>query len=351
MLDRLNRAVSGRYVNPPFELAPEKINQRLRARLTRLEFFVLGLSAGMLLVFAYLDISADIGAFPDYRTFIKTADGIYGSETGGYFYAHWFIPVFEVLNILPLHLGYIVWGFMNILGVWYAARVFGGNGALALVSYQMLYVLFYGNIAGVIAGALAFMWWALHSKRWELAGLGWVIAATKFQLGVPLGLTLLLIADISWFARLRVLAIPLLVTLVSLIVYPNWPLTLYETTLAVPPDIRGSISLWQWFGALTLILWIPPLVLRLSPGRRLPAITAVLALAIPYFQQTDLLALYVLPIGLLPLLGNIGYLFTAFQWLGLKPLVIIPLMLYIWAVAGVTIRLLSDRQIAESHTQ
>jgi hypothetical protein len=321
---------------PTFQLAPEGILRRVRARVRPLELFALLLAFGMALGFAYLDAVYEIGAFPDYRTFLKTADGVLGSETGGYFYAHSFLPVFALLDLLPLYAGYVLWSALNILGVWLAARIFNGNAALAVLNYQMLYVLFYGNIIGIIAGALGLMWWALHSGwrwKWEMAGVLWAVAATKFQAGIPIGLALLLLVDANLFQRLRVLLVALLIGLLSLVAYPDWVGILIQTTREVPPDVRGNLSLWQYFGALTLILWIPPLLARFSVGRRLVMVACATALALPYFQQTDLLLLYMLPVGALPALaGSLGFpLFAVAQWTGLKLLVVIPIALYIAA--------------------
>jgi hypothetical protein len=325
MLQRLNRLT----LNPPFDLAPERMDFRLRARFGKAEFGALILAIAFVLGFAYLDTAYEFNGFNDYRVFMNATQGDYG----GFFYGFWIMPLLQAFNLLPLHLGYILWGLLNITGVWYAARVFGGNGTLALISYQMLYVVFYGNIAGIIVGALALMWWALYHRRPYLAGLAFLIAASKFQLGVPLGLTLLLLADVSWQDRGRVILVLLVGVMLSLILYPNWVLTLYEWTKIVPPNTAGSISPWRWFGALTLILWIPPLVLKLPPGHRLVAIGAALALASPYFQQTDLVALYALPTAWIALLGNLGYIFIGFEWAGFAILAIIPLILYIWSLS------------------
>lgn len=325
-------------VNAPFELLPEKIEARLRTRLTPLELFALLFAVGMLLMFAYSDATYNIGAFPDYRTFIKTAEGVFGSETGGFFYAHWSRPLFSLLNLLPIYAGYVLWGILNIAGVWFAARVFGGRLIITLLSYQMFYVLYYGNIVGVIAGGLALLWWMLHRGRPEIAGIGLVIACIKVQLGLPFGLMLILLADVTWMQRARALLVLLIVGLLSLVVYPGWLETLIDTTRTVPPNTLGNIALWQYVGAGALVLWLPMLYCwrGWNNGRRLAAFGAALALTLPYFQQTDLLVLFVLPVGWLAILGNVGFLFLVMSWSALKLLVIVPLVLYGWVVgAGV----------------
>jgi hypothetical protein len=322
---------------PTFNLAPDKINVRLRARITPFELFALLLTFGVALVFTYFDSQSQLKAFPDFLTFLRTSNAVSVADLDGYFYAHWFRPVFALLNLLPFHTAVVIWSALNIIGIWFAARVFNGNRVLALLNYQMLYVLYYGNIVGVIVGALALMWWALHSSsrfKWELAGLCWAIAATKFQLGIPIGLALFLLVDATPFQRLRVVLIPLVVMLLSLIVYPDWVSLLYQTIQTLPPNTQGNLSLWQYFGAVTLLLWLPVLLPGLSQGRRLVLVACATALALPYFQQTDLLILFVLPVGAIPALaGNLGFpLFALSQWAGLKWLVLIPLGLYLMAL-------------------
>ena len=73
-----------------------------------------------------------------------------------------------------------------MFGIWFAVRVFGGKSPLALLSYQMLFVCFYGQIAGVIVAGLALLWWSLERKRWLLAGIGAALALIKWQMGLPL---------------------------------------------------------------------------------------------------------------------------------------------------------------------
>lgn len=329
MLERFNQVTGGRTLNPLFDLAPERMDARLRARFGKWEFFALVLAIAFTLGFAYMDMAFDYGGFNDYREFMSATQG----EYGGFFYGFWIMPVLQALNLLPIHLGYVLWGVLNIAGVWYAARVFGGNVTLTLVSYQMLYVVFYGNIAGIVVGALALMWWALHHRRYGLAGFAFLIAAAKFQLGVPLGLVMLALVDMTWRNRLIVVIVPVVGALLSLLLYPNWPLDLYKWSQRVPPNTAGSISLWRWIGPLALILWIPPLALKMPTGHRLVAIAATLALASPYFQQTDLVALYALPTGWIPLLGNLGYVFIGFEWAGFAVLTIIPVILYILSLS------------------
>jgi hypothetical protein len=318
-----------------------EISRRLRARITPWEVFALTLALSLLGVFVWMLASLEI--LPnDFYDYMQTAKG----DFSGYYYAYWMLPVFSLLAKLPPLLAFAIWVTVNILGVFFASRAFGGRTALALLSFQMLYVAFIGQIVGIIAGGLALLWWGLRRRRWTLAGLGLTIACTKFHLGIIIGLALLLIADISWRERVRVLIVPAIVLALSLVVYPSWPMQVISTLRTTPANDWGSISLWRWIGPLALILWIPPLLLPLSRPQRLVALIATMALALPYFQQTDLLALFILPVGwVYVLLGNLGYLFFTIYWEGLQILAVVPLLLYVSIIIPGTRRLAASLRL------
>jgi hypothetical protein len=302
----------------------DEISQRLRARITPWELFAIVLVLSLLGAFVWIQANLDIYPNDLYR-YIQTASG----DFHGYYYAYWILPIFALMARLPPYVAYAIWGAINILCVFAAARVFAGRTPLALLSFQMLYVVFIGQIVGVILGGLALFWWGVNKRRWALAGLGLSIACTKYQIGVVVGLVLLLMADISWRERAYALVVPALVLAVSLLIYPMWPMQVLTTIRETPANDWGSISLWRWIGPYALCLWIPPLLLPLSRSQRMVGLMATMALALPYFQQTDLLTLFILPIGwAYVLLGNLGYLFFSIYWGGLQILVVVPLLIY-----------------------
>jgi len=307
--------------------SPEEVDQRLWQRVSLLEMFALSLCFGMVGIFAWYRSQGEAFSY-DFETYLLAGSG----DLGVNYYAFWILPVFQILASLPSVLSFVIWNSLNVLGVFAATRILGGEKrwALALLTYQMFYVLYYGNIIGVLVGGLALLWWGLSHHRWHLAGLGLVLALTKYQLGISFGLILLLMADISWRNRLKVFVVPLLTLFVSLLIYPLWPIESMGIILANPPNSLGNISLWQWIGAFALVLWLPPLWLPLSAQQRLVALAATATITLPYFQQTDLLALFVLPLGWLPLVGNLGfYLYAKYTWQGFAVLAIIPLFLYL----------------------
>ena len=306
-----------------FSFDAETLDEQLFSRLTIWEVFALGFALSMVGIFAWLNYLGYWEAH-DYKVYMLSAHGDFSIN----YHPYWIVPLFMILDTLPWPAGFALFGLANIIGVFLGTRIFGGHTPLTLLSYQMLYVLGYGNIVGILIGGLAVFWWALAHKRWHLAGAGLILASTKYQIGLSIGIFLFLMAEISWQSRLKVLVVPLIVTAFSLTLYPLWPLDLVEALQRYPPDDKGSITLWKWIGPAALLFWLPPLLIPLSKTKRLIALAATTALAIPYFQQTDLLALFMLPVGFLTLLGNLGYLFWFYQWQAMQLLTIVPLSIY-----------------------
>lgn len=311
------------------KLDADTIEARLRTRLTRFEFGALVALLLIQLGFVYLRASygEDVAGI-DLMAFYDAAHGDYW----GFFYADWILPVFMAMDALPGELGYLVWGTANIGAVFFATRVFGGNVPILLFSYQMLYTAFFGQITGLTCGGLALLWWGMARGWWQIAGFGLLLAATKFQIGATYGLALWLLADVRWRDRWQVLIIPLAVGILSLVWHPTWPFDLLERLQDNPPDSRGNISLWVWIGPLALVLWLPVLALKLTPGQRLVGVGAAAALALPYFQQNDLLHLFMLPVGWLGLLGNWGYAFGVLGDAAFQVLALVPLVAYGWVL-------------------
>jgi hypothetical protein len=314
---------------PHFSTRASVIDRQLFAPLSIGEILVILLHLYFLILTLQIRVG---GVLPpnDYNVYTGASMGNFL----GYYYAYWLLPFYRLFTLLPDSWGYIVWTLIFLLGIFIAARIFGGSAPLAMLTYQMIYGVFFGQITGLLIGALALAWWALAHRRWHLAGFFFLIAATKFQLGMMFGLFLLLFADISWRDRVKVLIVPTVIALISLVVYPLWFLDIMERMRYNPVNDLGSLAPWRWIGPLALVVWIPPIVLKLPIQKRLIALVCASILGVPYFQQADLLALFVLPVGLLPLLGNFGLLYNLpqFSWSALQNLWFIPLLAYLWVI-------------------
>ena len=151
-----------------------------------------------------------------------------GESSPMFFYGYWILPIFKFLGLLPFNMAYFTWCSINIFSVLFAVRVFNGKPLFVLAGYQMLSIIYYGQISGLLAGGLALFWWGMLHRRWNLAGLGWLLAITKFQVGLSLGLILLWYANLKWKEIIRLLITPMVTWLISMAFYGFWPLELIQ---------------------------------------------------------------------------------------------------------------------------
>lgn len=306
----------------PITFDAAELDRRLKTPPALWEVFAILMDVAMVGIFVVLQPKS---LYFDLGNYLKVAQG----DFGYYYYAYWLVPLFTFLGQFPAIPVYIFWSLLTMGAVWFAARVFGGNMVIVLLSYQMFYILFQGQLVGLVVGALALLWWGMAHRRWELAGLGMIVAASKFQTGITFGAILWLLAPIRWRERFRLLLVPVCIVALSLIVYLGWIFTTIATIQQNPPESSGNLALWRWIGPAALVLWLPPLLLPLARNQRIMALGAAAALAVPYFQQTDLITLLVMPIGWLALLGNLGYFILLLDNTALQLLAIVPLLVYI----------------------
>jgi hypothetical protein len=228
----------------------------------------------------------------DWETYSAAADGHFVIDDGiAYYYAYWLLPLFGLYSLAGSAVGGLLWAGTNVLGAWFAARVFGARPAVVLAGFGALSAFYTGTITGIALAALAGLWWAIHARRWVLAGLLALVAASKPQWGVPLVAVIALQARPSFVAWLRMAALPFVAAGLSLLAHGWWPLDVIERASDNAP--AGNGSLWHFLGPVTLLLWLP-LALPMSSHRRLSVAAAASMLAVPYVQQYDQMVLWVM---------------------------------------------------------
>ncbi|MEK6222704.1 MAG: hypothetical protein N2D54_10710 [Chloroflexota bacterium] len=308
-----------------FTSDPEIIAKRVKAQLTKGEKLGLVISYIALIGLAYAYYIID--SFPtDFAIYLN----VLGGDFTGYFYPYWLLGLIAPFGFIPPFIAYILWGMLNIYGVWYACRVFGGNSFIVLISFQMLFILGVGQIVGIMVFGLAFFWVSLSKGKWQLAGIGLLLASAKIQSGFIVALLLWLIAEIKFKDKLRVLVIPILTLGTSLIAYPAWPVNIIAESQRSSLFTEGNITLWQWIGPWSLLLLFPIFLIPLNKIHRLIALFSAFILISPYFQQADLLTLFIFPIHwLFVLVGNLGDLSTPDNLIWTKLLGLIPFGAYL----------------------
>lgn len=262
------------------------------------------------------------GSGPDFlNVYYRASDRGYA----GFYYPAWSLFVLKPFDLLPPRIAYVVFLLVQVACVVVAARYFGGDLRGIFLNYTAVRSMLLGQCDGLVIFGLVLLDWGLRRRRDGLAGLGLSLALVKPQVGLPLSVYFLL-------RRRRLLPLMVLAAAVvlSLVLWPGWPRDLLERLLQDPPLHLGNVSLWQYIGVAALTLWLPAIFLPMPETRRQTLIAATSALALPYFQSHSLLLVYAMPIGLLPLLGNVGFLSLlgceqalTLQW-------IVPASVYLW---------------------
>ena len=192
-----------------------------------------------------------------------------------------------------------------------------------------MYVIFYGQITGLIVGGLALAWWGMANKKLHWAGLGFLICAIKPQLGLPLSMIIWTQYDLMWKERFKILLVPAAGLLMTFILYPDWIQNILLAVQSGKVDTMGNISIWRFIGPWSLVFFLFPMIIKVSRHDRIMLLIAAVVFATPYLQQTGLLILLVLPFGWLGILGNLGFLFPFFMWDLVGWLFLIPLSIYV----------------------
>lgn len=259
----------------------------------------------------------------DYRVYMDAATG-----QGDFFYPYWALFILHPFALLPFWVGFVLWNVFNIGCVYTACKLWNGNAVIALLSYPMLFMLFYGQITGVLVLALVLYDRWIADKPYA-AGVAAAIALAKPQLAVPVLLYSALRPHISWHKRLVSTLPTFALFALSLIVYGDW-ITDWLGRLDTVA-FEGSITMWAIVGHWALLLWLP--LGFITPEKRRLFVICAAALSLPYFQLTGLLLLLVaLPLSPFSTLAFIGYGMLALGWFGASLMLLLPLSVYIWIV-------------------
>lgn len=327
------------------DLAPDDIEARLRRQPTRGEIIALVVALGLLVIISLVlpykpDPQDGSGIGFDWRVFQAAATGETPYFDFYYFNPYWLLPLVYVIQLVGDPLGYFIWNLINFGGVLFAGRVFGGKLPPLLLSFQMIWIILTGQITGLMVAGLALMWWAMQRGWWHVAGLGALFAIGKYHWGLPLTLAVWLLNDARWQDRAKVLIVPGVVALLSLVLYPLWVLDVLADVQKAPPEASASISLWQWVPLAPLLLWVPVLAVPMERSRRLILIATTSAIAMPYFQQADLVLIFAMPTAFMALLGQAGWVllaldtdFAVLRWLFVLPVILYVQLLWVpfWA--------------------
>jgi hypothetical protein len=205
----------------------------------------------------------------------------------------WLVPFMAPFVSLPGRAGYIVFMAASIAMMVYGARTFGGKAIPVLLSAQLFWVLWWGQIEGWAILALVVGVMALKKHSWPLMFLALVMGSFKPQIGfIPL------IALWWWSGRQRWISLAGMILLVALnvVIWGPWPVWYFEGLTSFVGDKHYEV--WNAsLGLYALPLFIPALLLPLTRYQRLMALTATGLLVIPYmpYYSTIILLVFNIP--------------------------------------------------------
>jgi hypothetical protein len=251
-------------------MAVARLTEFARARLAAYSKvpWSLGVALGLLIFFApHPEWHLDLALFREQNEILRYP-----------VYAHW---LFAGLGRLPEPVAYVVLSLATIGALYAATRAFAAPHWMVFTSFAFAWILFYGQLDGLVAGGLALAWWAARRDRPVLAGAGLILAALKPQLSLPA------LAALWWWSpsRLKSSLIPAAVLALSFVTsgfwLPAWFRELGDIDHLVL--LSRNLSLWPELGNWVFLVW--PLVLGVpaSRKRKLAAVLAATAFSSPYF--------------------------------------------------------------------
>lgn len=229
---------------------------------------------------------------------------------------------------MPGRAGYIVFIGVTIGMLLYSITIFKGNPIIALVSAQLFWILWWGQIEGLVILGIALGWVSYQKHSWKLLTLALLLGTLKPQIGaVPL------LAVWWWFGKDRWKSLVILACSVvaTILIYGPWPLWIFDGVISVTNN--SQYGPWNSsIGLVGLPLFIPALLLKLNREQRLIALTTTAVLVSPYmpFYSTIILLVFNLP-GWILIFACLGYfpniLGTAIAWNGIA---LLPVSILAW---------------------
>ncbi len=240
------------------------------------------------------------GFLIDLDPFLNAASGV---DMSRYYYAPWGLHIFQPLVALPYDAAHIAVGLLNVFGLWFACRTFGGSVPVVMTSFPLLFSIFYAQPDGLWGIGLALLLIGVKRRSIPLAVFGWTIALAKFYIGVPLGIGILWCFSDFKLAR-RIIEFTILTMVASLFVYGPWPFEVLERLSQTPPFDALTMDLWQFVGPAVLLVWVPIVLFR---NRSYSGFVAAWVMSLPYIYPHGMTHLMV-TLGPVGLVADLGYI-------------------------------------------
>lgn len=240
----------------------------------------------------------------------------------------WMAPFMAPFVSLPGRAGYLIFMAAIIAMTIYGVYVFGGRAIPTLISAQMWWVLWWGQLEGWGILGLVLGWAALVKQSWSLMFLALTLAAFKPQVG------LIPVLVLWWWSgkdRWRSITAFVVLAIASVVIWGPWPVWYLQGIFKFVGDnhfLSWNSSLGYYF----IPLYLPVFFLPLSREKKLIALTATTLVVSPYlpFYSTLIMFCFNIPwwsyffglIGYIP-----GFYKTNLAW---NAIVLLPISVLLW---------------------
>jgi hypothetical protein len=214
---------------------------------------------------------------------------------------------------------------VSILGAYW----FGGKPIPLLLSAQMFWVLWWGQLEGWAILALVFGWIGMTRQSWTWTFFALALGAFKPQVGF---IPVLFLWAFSGRDKWKAAGLLAVVFVLTLIIWGPWPVWYLQGMLASRFVESHADTVRASLGAIALPLFLPALLFPLSRYQRLLALAATAQLVSPYlpYYSTVILWVFDLPWLFVPL-AFLGYfpaqIGATLAWQGY---VIFPALILAW---------------------
>ncbi len=249
----------------------------------------------------------------------------------------WIFPLLAPWITMPGRAGFIIYLFIIIASSFFATKILKGNFLLVLLSAQLFWVLWWGQIDWIVLLGIGMAWYAYQKESWWLMGIAILLVIIKPQLGVFAMMYLWFVSKGRWKSAAFVFAFFIL----SLLVWGLWPVWIVEHAIKMAAD--PAHQLWNAsLGLKAFPILLIVLIIKKSPPAKFLALIAATMLVSPYLPYYSSVALLCFPLPLwMGVFAFLGYLpgvigpALAWQSLFLFPLCVLgwvywPEMIWVW---------------------
>lgn len=205
----------------------------------------------------------------------------------------WLLPILAPWVTMPGRSGFVLFLFLTLITMVVSTRFLKGNPFFVLVSAQLFWILWWGQIEWLAVSGIALAWYAFLKKSWVWMGIAILLTIIKPQLGIFAVIYL-------WYCskdRAKSAVLVGFVGLVSLFLWGPWPLWLYEHArmmIADPAHLMWNASIgWRAFPLLILVF-----ILKKAPQQKVLALVAATMLFSPYLPYYSTIPLFCFPLPL-----------------------------------------------------